>query len=55
MDIQDIEFSANKATVLADVLMKYSGAGGSGQQYKWKIELDESGTDWFISKISNAN
>ena len=55
MDIHDIEFFENKATVLADVLMKYSGAGGSGQKYKWKIDLQESGTDWFISKISNAN
>jgi len=55
MEIQDIEFSTKKAIVLADVLMRYSGAGGSGQKYKWKIELEESGTDWIISNISNAN
>jgi tetratricopeptide (TPR) repeat protein len=54
LDIHDIEFDRNKAKVGVDVLMKYSGAGGSGIENKWKIELSESGTDWLITKISEA-
>ncbi len=55
MDIHDIEFDNNKASVFVDVVMKYSGAGGSGEKNRWKFELTESGTDWLISKISKAN
>ncbi len=55
MDIHDIEFDDKKASVFVDVLMDYSGAGGSGEKIIWKFELTESGTDWLISKISKAN
>jgi AAA+ ATPase superfamily predicted ATPase len=55
MDIHDIEFDNNKASVFVDVVMKYSGAGGSGEKNRWKFELTESGTVWLISKISKAN
>jgi len=55
VDIHDIDFGDNKANVFVDVLIKYSGAGGSGIKNKWKIELSESGMNWLISKISEAN
>jgi AAA+ ATPase superfamily predicted ATPase len=55
MDIHDIEFSENKAVVLVDVLMTYSGAGGSGEKNRWKFELSESGPDWLISNITHTN
>jgi hypothetical protein len=55
MTIQRIEFEGKIANAFVDVLMKYSGALGSGTKNKWKFELTESGADWLISKISDAN
>jgi tetratricopeptide (TPR) repeat protein len=55
IDIRDIEFNKNTATVLVDILLNYSGAGGSGEKYKWKIALVEGNPDWQISNISKAN
>ena len=53
--IQNIEFNKKSATAFVDVVMTYSGAGGSGEKNRWKFELTESGTDWLILKISTAN
>ncbi len=53
--INDIGFKGNGASVLVDVTMNFSGAGGAGNRNKWKIDLGESGTQWLITKISEAN
>jgi tetratricopeptide (TPR) repeat protein len=50
-EIHEIEFNDKKAIVFVDVLMNYSGAGGSGEKNTWKIELNENGTEWFIANI----
>jgi len=55
MNIHDVDFTDKTASVLTDVIMQYSGAGGSGSKVSWKFVLVESGSDWIISKISEAN
>jgi tetratricopeptide (TPR) repeat protein len=52
--IDDIIFSGNTASVYVDVLLKYSGAGGSGEKNRWKFNLIENGSEWLISSISKA-
>jgi len=49
-----IEFTESTASVITDVLLQYSGAGGSGTKNIWKFEFIESGSDWLISKINEA-
>jgi len=55
LTIKDIGFTGSSASVFVDVVMNYSGAGGAGSRNKWKFELAESGSEWFITKISEAN
>ena len=54
-DINDVLFAGNTASALVDILMKYTGAGGSGTKNKWKFELVASNSDWLISNVSEAN
>ncbi len=54
-NINEIKFEKASASALVNVQMQYSGAKGSGKTNKWKIDLKESGKDWFITKISQAN
>ena len=55
LSTHEIEFSNTTASVLADALLQYRGAGGSGNKNVWKFELVKTGSDWIISKISEAN
>jgi tetratricopeptide (TPR) repeat protein len=52
--INDIVFDGNEASVFVDVLLKFSGAGGSGEKNRWKFMLTEIGTEWLITNISEA-
>jgi AAA+ ATPase superfamily predicted ATPase len=54
LNTNEIEFSNTTANLLADVLLQYRGAGGSGNKNVWKFELVQTGSDWIISKISEA-
>ncbi len=55
LTINDIGFNGSGASVFVDVVMNFSGAGGAGSRNKWKFELAESGSEWLITKISEAN
>jgi len=55
LTINDIIFSGNSAIAAADIVLNYSGAGGTGSRNEWKFELSESGSKWLINKISEAN
>ena len=54
-DIHDILFDGTTANVLVDIVMNYTGAGGSGTKNRWKFEFIESSSDWLISNITQAN
>lgn len=54
VDIHEIEFSGNNARVSVDMLLIFSGAGGSGEKNRWNFELTGNTNAWLISKMSNA-
>jgi len=54
IDIHEIQFNGNIARVSVDMLLTFSGAGGSGEKNRWNFELTGNTNDWIISKMSDA-
>jgi tetratricopeptide (TPR) repeat protein len=54
VNIHEIQFGVNNAHVFVDMLLTFSGAGGSGEKNRWNFELTGTTNDWLISKMSDA-
>ncbi len=54
LNISDIRIEGNIASAAAEVIMNFSGAGGTGQKNNWKFQLSENNSQWLINKISEA-
>ena len=54
VDIHEIQFNGTNARVSVDMLLTFSGAGGSGEKHKWDFELSGTTNDWVISKMSDS-
>ena len=53
--INDIDFRGNTANVFVDAVMNFSGARIENNHIRWKIDLAENGSQWLITRITQAN
>jgi AAA+ ATPase superfamily predicted ATPase len=53
--INDIDFKGNTANVFVDAVMNFSGAKIKNNHIRWKMDLGENGSQWLITRITQAN